>query len=93
MAFVVPKSKKSIKQNKFEFDIDGVTYSVPLIKFLPIGVVEKFGDDGLTGILSAFDGAAAKAVRTLDGEQFEALSNAWTEASGVDTGESSASAS
>jgi tape measure domain-containing protein len=39
MPYKVPASKKSLKQNQFEFEIDGVTYSVPLLKF-----VNRVGD-------------------------------------------------
>lgn len=89
--FEVPKSKASIKQNRFEFRIDGQSHSVPLIKFLPVRIVERMDSNGLAGILEAFDPATREVLRDLASDQFEALSDAWAAASEVDVGESSAS--
>jgi hypothetical protein len=98
MAFKVPESKRSIAQNRFEFELpDGQTYSVPKAKYLTIGQVEKLselGDDlNMADLLTLFDEPeAAAAARTLDVEQLEALMLAWQEDSGLSVGESSASA-
>lgn len=98
MTFEVPESKKSIKQNQFEFTLPGgkKKYSVPKAKFLPVGVIEKMsgnkGEVTIADIISMFgEGAARDAVRTLDQEQLQALTNAWQKDSGLTVGESSAS--
>lgn len=95
MAFSVPESKRSIKQNRFEFKVGTKSYSIPKLNYLPVESMESFEGDNPTpirGLLAACDNDAAKdALRKLDGEQIEALMNAWQEASGVTVGESSAS--
>lgn len=95
MAFSVPESKRSIAQNRFEFEVAGTTYDIPQLKYLPVESMESFeGADPtpIRGLLAACDNDGAKnAIRKLDGEQLEALMNAWQEASGVKVGESSAS--
>ena len=93
MAFSVPASKRSVKQNRFEFTIDGKKFDIPLMKYLPLSAAEAFeNEEPVRGILAACDGDAARdAVRQLDGEQLDALLTAWQEASEVKVGESSAS--
>lgn len=92
MAFTVPESKRSIKQNQFEFEIDGATYTVPKMKYLPVRVIADMESGGLAAVLKAFgDENAVAAVSELDSEQLEALTNAWSEASDITPGESSAS--
>lgn len=93
MAFQVPPSKKSIRQNRFEFEVDGRTYSMPLLKFLPVASAEEFErEHNVAGVLAAVDSEEAKAVlRAMDGEQIAALIDAWQEESGVGVGESVAS--
>lgn len=93
MAFQVPKSKKSIKQNRFEFEVDGKKFDIPLLKFAPVEAAEAFEQGkNVAGILAACNSDSARdAVRAMDGEQFEALIEAWTEASDVTPGESPAS--
>lgn len=46
MTFEIPASKASIKQNQFEFKVPGEkkTRSLPLLKFLPIGLRGKLAD-------------------------------------------------
>lgn len=46
MTFELPASKASIKQNQFEFKVPGErkTWSLPLLKFLPIGLRGKLAD-------------------------------------------------
>lgn len=91
--FEVPQSKKSIKQNQFEFTIGKQRYSVPLLKFAPIEAAELLeqGKQVAAFLTMLGSDAARDAVRQLDGEQFAALAEAWTAASGVDAGESPAS--
>lgn len=99
MPYEVPESKKSIRQNQFEFMVPGddTVYAVPKAKFLPVGVIEKMSTRGavsISDILDLFgDGGspAAVAVRTLDSEQLQALTEAWQRDSGLTVGESSAS--
>ena len=101
MTFVVPKSKASIKQNQFEFQIDGRKYSVPLMKFIPGAVIEEMAEAQAVGGAAAMAAGfrlfgekgtpAGDAVRTLDGEQLDALADAYMQASGITAGESSAS--
>lgn len=93
MAFQVPKSKRSDAASRFEFELDDVKHSIPLLKFLPVAAAELFEQgQQVGGILLACETEAAKrAVRSMDGDQFEAFMNAWQEASGVEAGESQAS--
>lgn len=97
MAFQIPESKRSIKQNRFEFTLpDGTTASMPKAKYLTIGQVERLSKLGtemaLTDMLELFEEPdALEAVRTLDGEQLQALMEAWQVDSGISVGESSAS--
>lgn len=94
MAFEVPASKKSIKQNRFTFKVDGATYTIPLLKFAPVAAAEAFeGDRNVAGLMLCCENDAARnAIRAMDGDQFGALMDAWQEASGVDVGESDGSA-
>lgn len=98
MVFQVPESKRSLHQNQFEFQLPGddTIFRVPKAKYLTSGEVEKLSDKAsiaFTDILSIFgkDEAAALAIRELDTEQLEALMEAYTDASGMSLGESSAS--
>lgn len=98
MAYTVPESKKSIRQNQFEFQVPGDEriYSVPKAMYLPVGMIEKMSTQtdqvSISDIIGLFgDGEAADAVRTLDREQLENLTEAWQKDSGLTVGESSAS--
>lgn len=98
MTFKVPESKRSIAQNRFEFELpDGTELSIPKAKFLTIGQVEMLSDKkdelSLTDMLSLFKGdpAVEQAVRAFDSDQLMALMTAWQEDSGISTGESTAS--
>lgn len=98
MTFQVPESKRSIRQNQFEFKVPGdrKTYRVPKAQYMTMGQVEALAERGdnvqITDILEILgQGDAREAVRTLDQEQLMALMEAWQEASGLTTGESSAS--
>lgn len=98
MAYEVPASKRSIKQNQFIFKVPGdrKSYSIPKAKYLTVGQVEKFSVKGeemdITDILSILgQGDAHDAVRELDQEQLMALMEAWQNDSELTVGESSAS--
>lgn len=93
MAYQVPKSKASIKQNRFQFQIPGSTkvHELPLLKYLPIGIAARLEESStLAETLEVF-GETADIVGTLDSEQLEALMAAWRAESGVTEGESPAS--
>ena len=94
MAFKIPASKKSDAANRFEFeDADGNTHSIPLLKFAPVETAEAFEDNhNMADILAACDNdASRKVIRGMDGDVFSAFMTAWSEASGIEPGESSAS--
>lgn len=93
MAYQVPKSKASIKQNRFEFEVDGKTYDIPQMKYLSIGSVEAFENEHpIQGLIMASDNEDARAaLRSLEGDQLEGLMEAWQKESGVSVGESEAS--
>lgn len=96
--YEVPASKRSIKQNQFQFKVPGdrKTYSIPKAKYMTIGQVEslqtKGSEVGLMDILEILgQGDAREAVRGLEQEQLMALMDAWQADSGLTVGESSAS--
>lgn len=93
--FEVPQSKKSIRQNRWEFTIPGEdgTFDVPLMKFASIAAMEAFeaGKESTGLILAADNERARDAIRSLDADQVTALLDAWSEASGVTVGESQGS--
>lgn len=98
MAFAVPKSKQSIKQNRFEFtlpDDPKKIYSVPLLKFLrPAFILQAESLSELAFARLLFDEYLPEAFEKLDdADQLQALMQAWQEASGITAGESSASPS
>ena len=89
MTFQVPESKKSIKQNRFEFEGDGKLYDIPHLKFAPVAAIEKFEQEqNMAGLLLTADtDDAREVIRSFDGSQLEPFIEAWQEASGVETGE------
>lgn len=89
MTFQVPESKRSIKQNRFEFEVDGKKYEIPHLKFAPVSAIEKFEQEqNMAGLLLTADNDEAReAIRSFDGSQLEPFIEAWSEASGVDAGE------
>ncbi|WMI34031.1 tail assembly chaperone [Microbacterium phage TukTuk] len=98
MAYEVPASKRSIRQNQFEFKVPGdrKTYRIPKAKYLTMGQIEALQEKKdevlLTDILEMLgQGEAREAVRTLDQEQLMDLMEAWQTDSGISVGESSAS--
>jgi hypothetical protein len=92
--YEVPKSKKSLKQNQFEFKLNGKTYSVPLMKYIKPSIAMR-----------AMSAPPAEQVRIIleeyigetvfdqfdDMEQIDDWMNALQEASGITVGESPAS--
>lgn len=97
MTFKVPESKASKGQDRFEFEIEGKSYSIRKAKFLSVGDAERLENpESASVVLDLFGKAGTKAgdaVRGLDQEQFSALVEAWQADSKVTLGESAASAS
>lgn len=95
MPYQVPPSKKSLKQNRFEFNMPGdkKVYSVPLLKFLKPDLVLELDElsQGMAmrrllevempGLLPKFD----------ELDQLVGLFEQWGKESGIELGESSAS--
>ena len=97
MAYQVPASKRSIKQNQFEFEIEGKAYSLPRFDLIPISVLEKIEEAPMNAVspyLEVFGPKTSplgKAIRSLDKEQLTGLLTAWQEDAGITAGESAAS--
>jgi hypothetical protein len=98
MVYEVPASKRSIKQNQFQFKVPGnrKTFSIQKAKYMTVGQIETLSNKGgevqLTDILDILgQGEAREAVLTLEQEQMMALFEAWQADSGLTMGESSAS--
>ena len=91
--YEVPKSRSSLKKNRFEFRIGDDTYSVPLLKFLKPSIAFALdGASSTAAVQALFDEYLPEAFGKFeDGEQLEAFMSAWQEASGIEAGESSAS--
>jgi hypothetical protein len=95
--YSVPESKRSLKQNQFEFTTDGKnSFSIPKVQYLSLDFIEKASKHS-SGVqivdicVELGNDAAVAALKVLDGEQLGELAVAWMEASGASTGESSAS--
>ena len=87
MTYIVPKSQSTAPENRFEFSIEGVdgVHSVPLLKYLPVSVVDRLSDEPtIADLLYLFgtDDDVVSAVRALDADQLTGLMGAWTELSG-----------
>lgn len=96
MVYKVPKSKASIKQNRFEFEMPDdpdTTLSVPLLKYLkPSLVFELNGVDQAQALRRMLEEYHPDIFdRFEDMEQMTDLYEAWAKESGIDLGESSAS--
>lgn len=93
MVFQVPPSKRSLKQNQFEFAIGDRQFSVPLLRYIKPSLA--FELDGATPAAAAgllFQEYLPDALPLFeDVEQLNAFATAWQEASGVTSGESEAS--
>lgn len=94
MVYEVPKSKASLKQNRFEFKLPGSAkiYDVPLLKFLKPAVALKIqGASEVEAAQALFDEYLPVALEKFeDAEQLGAFIEAWSEASGISVGESKA---
>lgn len=96
MVFQVPTSQASIKQNRFEFTLPGSkkVYSVPKLQFVKPSIALQFNDLSEIQIANILFSEYLPEVfpQLEDASQLEALLNAWKEESGIDVGESGASA-
>lgn len=96
MVYEVPKSKASLKQNRFEFKLPGSAkvYDVPLLKFLKPSIALKLSElSELEIAKQILDVYLPEATEKFDdADQLAAFMQAWTEASGITPGESVASA-
>jgi hypothetical protein len=92
--FEVPKSKKSLKQNQFEFKLNGKTHSIPLMKYIkPAMMVRMMSVPQAEQVRILFqEYVGADVFEEFDDmEQVEAWMEALQKASGIDEGESVAS--
>jgi hypothetical protein len=93
--YEVPKSKKSLKQNQFEFKLNGKVHRVPLLQYMRPAVAREF-KDGMNELQAAELLFKATGQPDLmdefdDFQQVADFVAAWQEASTVTAGESSAS--
>lgn len=94
MVFEVPKSKRSIKQNRYEFSVEGETFSLPKLEYVPVGAADAFQKGNIIDGFEAASGGDDRLVRAvagLDADQLQALMKDWEENSDVSVGESPAS--
>lgn len=96
MVYEVPKSKASIEQNQWSFKLPGdrKTYKVPKLQFIKPSLMREM--DSMTNridrVYALLEQYHPGLVDNFDGlDQVEAFYTTWAEASGVTTGESSAS--
>jgi hypothetical protein len=93
MTFKVPPSEKDEPENRFEFEIEGTEYSVPLLRFAPVEASLAFEEGrNIEGLLLCAGDEAGAAMRGLDRAQLSDLEDAWVKASRVSPGESDGSA-
>lgn len=101
MVHTVKKSnKKALRpEDYFEFTLESDTkkektvYRLPLLKFLKPGVALRMTAGDPSGMVRLFDQYAPAALDALeDDEELDDLFAGWKAASGIDLGESSASA-
>lgn len=88
----LPASKKSLKQNQFEFQLveGGPLYSIPKLKYVKPGLAVKLEDMPLQqAVVALFEEFQPGLLDEFeDGEQFEDFTRAWAKASGISLGES-----
>jgi len=97
--FVVPAPESEKPENRFHFKLGRKTYSVPFFQFLGPEAVTWFELNGRTAqeftmvrqVIPIECPESKEAIRGLSADQAVALSEAWTKASKVTPGKSSAS--
>lgn len=105
MVYEIPESKRSLRQNKFEFKISGsqALYAIPKPQFLPLSITEMMIDatlseeDAETTQLEVFRyliGLIPGAVKEqIESDQLAELFKAWQESGKATLKKSSASPS
>lgn len=94
MYVVTPTERKPEHEFFFQIPDDDTQYSVPLLPYIPLNVVEALEDDkmALRSVLTHFGLTdAVAALGKLDAHQIGELTLQWYRESGVAPGESSAS--
>jgi hypothetical protein len=97
--FVVPATKATDPENRFEFEVDGTAHSAPLLEFISTKVAQAFSsarthaDQRTAYIVALADGDAEieEKLLLLPGDALAGLVDAYDEASGITAGESDAS--
>ena len=97
MGYTVPDWRKSIGQNMFDVEVDGVTYQLPRVEYLTAAQAQRM--DGINeregGVLMFLDELAPGLGSAFKGTPVKYLNEfvkAWQEDSGIALGESGASA-
>ncbi len=98
MPYQVPRSKRSLKQNQFEFTIDGDTeperiYSVPLMQFITPSVLRDLAELDMNEFFIRFMDLELPGVleKLEGGDQLTDLLTAWQADSKLSMGESEGS--
>jgi len=95
--FQVPTFDQTDPQFRFDFTTpDGKEWSIPLIQYVPLPVMESAqakGGVGFVELVREINADAGAAVAALAPAQLKALETAWISGSTATVGESSASAS
>jgi len=94
MVYKVSYDKKSIDQDKFEFELDGKTYKIKKAKYLNGREALALVGGNLDATYNLFGEEGTElgdAVREVPIDAFRDLVNAWAEDSDMTTGESQAS--
>ena len=95
--FKVPTFDPSDPQFRFDFSTpDGEEWSIPLIQYVPLPVMESAqakGGVGFIELIRELDPKLGDAVAAFSAAQLSALEKAWITESGSTVGESSASTS
>lgn len=84
MTFQIPVSRKGLRENRFEFTLDGhATQDLPLLTHAPVSAVEDLEEGRtLSAVLGACDSDGARdIIRQLDADQLRAFVEAWEQAS------------
>lgn len=99
MVAEIPKSKASIKQNRYEFKFEGQrkVYSLPLMKYLKPSLardIEVMTEaEAIVHLFDAYYPGEDLFSKFEDGEQFEWFVTDWKDKSGIGLGESEDSSS
>lgn len=92
--FVVPVPLIDAPENRFFFGPTGKEFSIPKLGYVPLDVMDEFGEDISIRAVAKVLGSegSSEAIGKLGGIQIGELTKAWLEESkGVTPGESSAS--